>query len=132
MPRYTAETARRKALSLVKPLIANGFNESALARQEGVTPQAINQRLKKKPVQDVLRDFIDSPILKRRLINVANEALKAKRNTKKGLIPDHDARHKYWHDLVTAGGVLKNDGSGGVKIVNIIHNYRDKKDAGSS
>lgn len=132
MPRYTKETAERKAASLVKPLIRNGFNESKTARELGVTPQAINERLKRKPVQDALRNWIDSPALKKRLVGVAQEALRATRMTKNGNKPDHDARHKYWHDLVTAGGVLKNDGSGGVKVINIIHNYRKEKNAPSA
>ena len=115
MPKYTKETAEAKANLLIKPYIRNGLNQSATARELGVTSEAINQRLKRK------------------LVSVAQEALRATRITKKGNKPDHDARHKYWHDLVTAGGVLKNDGaSGGVKIVNIIHNYREKKDAPSS
>ena len=133
MPRYTKETAEAKAALLIKPYIRNGLDQSKTARELGVTSEAINQRLKRKPVQDYLRKFIDSPQLKRRLVTVAQEALRATRITKKGNKPDHDVRHKYWHDLVTAGGVLKNDGAaGGVKIVNIIHNYREKKDAGST
>ena len=131
MPRYTKETAEAKARLLIKPYIRNGLNQTLTAKELGVTSEAINQRLKRKPVQDALRNWIESPILKRKLISVAQAALRANRMTKKGSKPDHDARHKYWHDLVTAGGVLKNDGNPGVKIVNIIHNYREKN-AGSS
>ena len=132
MPKLKEHTAKLRALRLAKSLLDNGLNESKVARLEGVSKQAIHSRLKHLPVQDALRNWIDSPQLKKRLVAVAQEALSARRMTKKGSKPDHDARHKYWHDLVTAGGVLKNDGAaGGVKIVNIIHNYREKKDAGS-
>jgi hypothetical protein len=134
MPKYTPETARMKAESLTKPLIRNGFNQTMVAKQEGVTPQAINQRLKHKPVQDALQRYINSPQLKKRLIQVSELALKATdsryKKNKQGkmvlkIVPDHDARHKYWHDLITAGGILKNDG-GGVKVINIIHAYRNR------
>lgn len=127
MPTYSKKKAELRAELLVKPLLRNGLNEAAVAREQGVSRQAINQRLKHKPVQDALRKFIESPELKRRLITVAQEALCAKKHTLRGVKPDHDARHKYWHDLVTAGGVLKSNGEGGVKIINIIHAYRKEK-----
>jgi len=61
MPRYTKETAEAKAAILIKPYIRNGLDQSKTARELGVTSEAINQRLKRKPVQDYLRRFIDSP-----------------------------------------------------------------------
>jgi acid stress-induced BolA-like protein IbaG/YrbA len=112
MPKYTQETARLKAQQLIKPYIRNGLNQSAVAKELGVTSEAINQRLQHQPVKDALREYINSPKLKAKLIEVATEALRAKKYTKKGSKPDHDARHKYWHDLVIAGGVLKENGKG--------------------
>ena len=138
MPRYTPEVAKAKAEKLIKSYNRNGLNQSALARELGVTSEAINQRLKKKPVLDTLQAYINSPKLKNRLIKVAQDALSAyheKRVKNKDgeiklkKIPDHDTRHKYWHDLVTAGGVLKPSDSGGIKIINIVHAYRKEKNA---
>lgn len=129
MPRYRKETAELKAKAFTRLYVKKDLCQARVAEAEGVTRQAINARIKHLPVRDALRDWIDSPRLKRRLVDVAQKALRATRMTKRGNKPDHDARHKYWHDLVTAGGILKNDGGGGVKIVNIIHNYRKEKNA---
>lgn len=115
--------------TLVKPLLRHNFNQTEVARELGVTKQAVNQRLKQKAFQDALQKYINSPQLKARLITVAREALKAKKYTKKGSKPDHDARHKYWHDLCQAGGILKANGEGGVRIFNIIHAYRKTNNA---
>ncbi len=134
MPRYTPEVAKLKADSLTKLVLDNGLNQAAVARKLGCTRQNIQDKLAKKPVQDALQSFINSPKLKNRLIKVAQEALKAQtlkfKEDKNGKVhikkcADHDARHKYWHDLLTAGGILKNEG-GGTKIINIIHAYRNK------
>jgi len=124
MPKYTSQTAALKAEKVVKSYSRNGFNQSATARELGVSQANISKRLQQKPVQDSLQKYINSPELKARLIAVAREALRAKKYTKKGSKPDHDARHKYWHDLCQAGGILKANGEGGVKIINIVHNYR--------
>jgi len=112
MPKYKPETEKIKAKNLIKPYISNRLNQSALARQEGVTPSAINQRVNRKPVQDALQAYINSPKLKNKLIRISNAALDAKHYTKKGSKPDYDVRHKYWHDLLTAAGVLKINGNG--------------------
>ncbi len=138
MPRYRPETARIRAENLVKPLLANNLNEAAVARQQGVTRQAINQRLQRKPVQDALQRYINSPKLKKKLIEVAQEGLSANKVISCNVIapngegmkdansmtkdfvdvPDHQARHKFWHDLCVAGGVLKTNGeSEGNRIV---------------
>ena len=132
MPRYTKETAEAKANLLIKPYIRNGLNQSATAKELGVTSEAINQRLKRKPVQDALQRYLNSPKLKEKLIKVANEGLSANKviscnviaNDGEGMkdansmtkdfidVPDHQSRHKFWHDLLTAAGVLKETGKG--------------------
>ncbi len=138
MPRYTPEVAEAKAKNLIKPYIRNGLNQSALAKELGVTSEAINQRLKRKPVQDALRRYIDSPKLKAKLIKVAEEGLSANKviscnviaNDGEGMkdansmtkdfidVPDHQSRHRFWHDLVTAAGVLKiNDNGQGNNVI---------------
>jgi hypothetical protein len=143
MPRYNPETAKRRAMALVKPLLANGFNERKTGDQLGVTRQAINQRINRKPVQDILQKFLSSKKLKKVLIETAIDGIQADKSIsaailvqKNGtvvkaddhggiMVKDHHARHKYWHDLMTATGVLKINGEGnGVRIVNIIYGYR--------
>lgn len=148
MPRYKKETAELKAKNLLKPYIKNNFNQTLTARQLGVTQEAISQRLKCKPVQDMLQRYINSPKLKKKLIQVAQDGLEANKviscnviaKNGEGMsdansmtkdfidVPDHQARHKFWHDLCSAGGILRTDGdNGGVKIINIVCAYRKEK-----
>lgn len=145
MPKYRPETARMKAKSLVKPLIRNHLNVSATARQLGVTPQAIEQRLKHKPVRDLLQKFLDSEKLEKVLIEVGIDGLKANKVISCNVIapngegmkdansmtkdfvdvPDHQSRHRFWHDLLVAKGKLKTNGNGDTpSIVNIVYAYR--------
>ncbi len=145
MPRYRPETAKAKAKKLIKPYIRNGLNQTALAKQEGVTPSAINQRLQRKPVRDLIQKFLDSPKLDKALIAGAVDGLRADKDISCNIIaqngeglkdansmtkdfvkvPDYNARHKYWHDLLVAKGKLKINGNGnGHSIVNIIYAYR--------
>ena len=129
MPKYTPGVERIRARQVSKSFIKSGMNASAIARQRGTTPQNEAKKIRRQPVQDALQEYINSPKLKAKLIAVSNEGLSAKCYTKKGIKPDHDARHKYWHDLCQAGGILKLNGEGGVKIINIIHAYRKENNA---
>ncbi len=130
MPKYTEKTARNRAISLVKPLIRNGFNESKTARELGITPQAVNERLRHKPVRDVLQEFLASDELKEELKKVAAEGLKAEQYDMIGKPhPAHSVRHRFWRDLLISTGNLKTDGSSGIKIINIIHAYRKENNA---
>lgn len=101
------------------------MNSAEVARKEGVTRQAINQRLKKQPVKDALKEFIESDALKHVLIEVATQGLGATKPVGAALllqqdgkilkaeqqgaieVDDHNARHRFWHDLLTAAGILK-------------------------
>lgn len=114
MPKYRKETEEAKAKSLIKPYIKCGLNQSKLARQEGVTQSAINQRINRKPVQDCLQQYLNSDKLKKELQKVASEGLKASRvipaadsESMDSNVPDHGARYKFWHDLMIVGGHLK-------------------------
>lgn len=55
MPKLKTETAKFRALNLTKSLLANHLNQSAVARQEGVTKSAINQRMQHLPVRTPLQ-----------------------------------------------------------------------------
>jgi hypothetical protein len=144
MPKLKPQTERLKAISLTKPYIKSGFNQSEVARQRGVSRATINEQVNRKPVQDILQKFLNSPRLKNRLIKVAEEGLRADKVISCNVIapngegmkdansmtkdfvdvPDHQARHKFWHDLMVGAGAIKTDGSKGVSIVNIVLGYR--------
>lgn len=133
MPKYTPKTAKLKAEFLVKKLMDHGFNETKTARDLGITQQAIHSRMQRKPVQDCLQRYIHSTKLKRKLVKVANEGLDATKVVACNIIapdgegmkdansmtkdfidvPDHQTRHKFWHDLMAATGELKGDSEGG-------------------
>ena len=109
MPKLKKETEKARAQGLAQVVIKNRFNQTKVAAELGCSPQNIQKKLARKSVQDALQKYIESPELKAELTKVAKEALKAKNFTKKGSKPDHDARHKYWHDLVVASGFMKRD-----------------------
>lgn len=133
MPRLKPETAELRAANLVKACIDNGLNQSALARKEGVTQQAINSRFKHLPVQTPLQEAL-------RKIGITTEykARKFKELLESTRLQSVGFKTRVVHDNNTRAGVLKllcqvgkdidgdKNGSPGVKIVNIIHNYREK------
>lgn len=130
MPILSPALKRARANKVVKGLIKNRLNESALAREKGVTPQAISKQVNKPEVQDKLQEFLDSPALDQLLLEVASQGLCADRPvgaailiSKNGGIekaeeqgairmPDHSARHKFWHDCMIIKRKLKIDSSG--------------------
>jgi hypothetical protein len=125
MPRYTPQVAKLKAQRVSKSLIDNGLNASEVARLRGTTPQNEAKLARSKPVVDTLQEYLDSPKLKKELENVAVEGLKANSTTRLGVLPNHDARHKFWRDLMIGCGKLKVNGTGtGASVVNIIYGYR--------
>lgn len=69
MPRLRPETEKARASKLIKSYSKTGFNQSRLAKQEGVSQPAINQRLTRKPVQQTLDEHIQK-VAKRVGINL--------------------------------------------------------------
>ena len=146
MPKYTKQTAILKAKKLTRLYLHNNLNQSAVARQENVSRQNINQKLKNPIVQDMLQKFMNSNKLKKAWIEVGIDGLQAERSisavilvNKNGevikaddhggiMTKDYHARHKYWHDLGLGMGILKTSGdnNSGTKIINIIHAYRNQ------
>ena len=106
MPKQKKITKRLKAVNLAKPYIKAGFNQSKLARKRGVNRATICEQVHRKPTIDSLQEYLNSPVLKRRLVAVAKDGLSAKLPNKKRT-KDHDVRHKFWRDLGAALGVLK-------------------------
>jgi hypothetical protein len=127
MARLKPETIKAKALKLTKDYLSTpDLCKADVARKRGVSRQAITKQINRKPVQDLLKKFLNSPKLKKALIEVGIDGLKAERSTgaailvqKDGtvvkaddeggiMIADHNARHKFWHDLGITTGFLKN------------------------
>ena len=80
MPKYKASTAKLKAKKLVKAYSKAGFNQSRLAKREGVSQAAIHDRLSKAPVQKTLIALANKMGLSdRRLVKKHNQLLDAKR-----------------------------------------------------
>lgn len=59
MPRYRPETEKLKVKNLTKSYIESGFNQSELARREGVTRQTINEKVHRVTVQKTLSELLD-------------------------------------------------------------------------
>ncbi len=120
-------TKKLRAKKLTKAYIKSGLNQKKLAKKLGVTRQTINKKIHKPEVQDCLKKYLDSASLRKELISVAQDGLSAtktvvivgKDKTKIKIITDHYARHKYWHDLMSSTGNLKETGTGPVKIITI-------------
>ena len=129
MPTLKPETARLRAANLSKSFIASGCNQSEVARREGVTSQAINQRFKHLPVGTPLQ-----AALKKIGITTAYKAKKFKEllesknkrslNFKTIEVPDNQTRASVLKLMCQVDKDIDGDKSGGVKIINIIHAYR--------
>jgi len=59
MPKYRPETAKLKAKHLAKTCLRNNLNQNRMAKELGISHQAVNQRLQKAPVQKTLQNIID-------------------------------------------------------------------------
>ena len=139
MPTYKPETEKAKAENLTKLYLEENMSQIAVAKREGVTKQAIHQRIHRPAVQSVLQKYFESEKLNKRLVKVAKEGLRANRiiqdkldniedeETNSSTIPDHNVRHKFWRDILIIKGKLKPNGNGkGVSVSNVIINIRDK------
>lgn len=140
MPTLTPETEKLRAENLTKRYLQAGMNQAELARRKGVHRATINKQVNKPLVRDCLSKFLGSDSLKQALIEVAKEGLEAQRVTNASILvdkngqviksedhggietPDHNARHKFWHDLLVHLGKL--DPEEKMKyppIINVIH-----------
>jgi len=97
MPKLRPETARARAKKLIKSYSATGLNQSELARLEGVSPSAINQRLNKAHVQKTFAEIMDSNGLEdAMLVEKIKEGLEATKVISAFVIvkPDKDGEGK--------------------------------------
>jgi len=135
MPRYRPETAKAKAKKLAKAYSKAGFNQTRLAEKEGVTSQAINQRLKKAPVQRTLEEYLDKAFPKSYIQNKFKEGLEGNKvvgylnNKVEGTqkvsdefieVPDLHCRHKYLVTLLEVQKIIKHNGNGHTGTGNVI------------
>ena len=137
MPKYKANNKKLKAKLLAKTCLKNNLNNAKTARQLGVTKQAIQQQVNTPEVQDALQVYLDSADLKDKLIKKADEGLEANKIISANItygeadektddfieVPDHNARHRYWHDLMQILGKLKPVGTPNIydtKIIQLI------------
>ena len=116
-------TKKLRAKKLTKAYIKSGLNQKKLAKKLGVTRQTIHKKVHTKEVQDCLKNYLDSPELKEKLIKVAKQGLSANKFlVVKDLaksVADHGVRHKYWHDLMNIKGHIKDAGTAPVNIFTI-------------
>ena len=104
MPKLKKATAKRKAKKLIKDYANAGFNETELARREGVSQPAIHQRLNRSFVQQSINEILeDSGLTDNALVKVLKDGLKAKR----GKTKDHYARHKFLCTILEMKGHIK-------------------------
>lgn len=151
MPKYKPETARAKAKYLAKACIKNRLNQSALARKEGVSHQAINQRFTHTPgAQKTLQDIIDRSLQRAgttltKVYKRNDQQLSATRVISAMVspdgkdkdangqscdfidVPDWNARDKAIDRSLNLYGHIKQaNGNGkGASIVQIFYGYRD-------
>ena len=80
MPRLKPITEKLKAIILTKPYIQNGLNQSALARERGVSRATINEQVHKPAVRSALQEaFRKIGISTRYKAKKFKELLEAKR-----------------------------------------------------
>ncbi len=132
MPKLETKTAKLKASRLTNLYVSNGLNQSAVARKEGVTRQAINQRLKHLPVQSELQTALHKiGITTKYKARKFKELLEAKKLQGQAYIKtsDNSVRIATLKLICQVNKDIESDSSSGVKIINIIHAYRKEKDA---
>lgn len=130
MGKRRPETEKARALDLVNVFLNSDCSVNKTAKVLGVTHPTVSERMARKPVQDIMKEFLDSEDLRRALISVATDGLQAEKSISAAIlvqkdgtlvkaddhggimVPDHHARHKYWHDLMTAIKALGSNGNG--------------------
>lgn len=140
MPKYRSEIAKAKAKALIKLYIRNGLNQRALAKERGVSPQAIGEQLKRPIVQQTLAEYLQKSFKYKYIKTKFNDGLEANKvvgylnNKVEGAqkvsdefveVPDLHCRHKYLVTLLECQKYLKHNTNGnGVSISNIVINFK--------
>ncbi len=130
MPTLTPKIAKLKASNLIKSYSAAGFNQSRLARMEGVSQSAINQRFKHLPVQTPLQEALRKiGITTQYKARKFKELMEAKKlHGERGQeVEDNTTRIKTLQLLCHVDKDINDDKSGGVRVINIIRTYLPQK-----
>ncbi len=142
MPKLTSEVAKARATKVVKGLIKNGLNESRLAVEEGVTPQAISKKVNSPLVQKTLAEYLERSFNRKYIKTKFKDGLEANKvvgylnNKVDGTqkvsdefveVADLHCRHKYLVTLLECQGLLRHSSNGNnVSILTVI--YANRKD----
>ena len=141
MPKLSPELEKARALKVVKGLNRNNFNASALARESGVSPQAIAKKIKRPIVQKTLSDYLKKHFSQKYIKDKLREGLKANKvvgylnNKTEGVekvsdefveVPDFHCRHKYLVTLLECQGNIKSNGKNGDTHIHITIEQKEK------
>ncbi len=132
MPKYLPLTAKLKAQNLTKSLLQNNWNQAALARKEGVSRAAINQRISHLPTEQTLKEALRkagiNSVYKAKKFRELMEA-KEHRTIRGKLkqVSDNHSRLGALKLVCEVDGDIKSAAEGGIKDINIIHAYRKDK-----
>jgi len=149
MPRYRPETAKAKAKELARIVIKNRLSQTKTARELGCTPQNIQQKVNREPVQKTLQDIISRNLKQagtsmRKVYRVNDKQLSATRTISAVIspegkqkdangqtcdfveVPDWNAIDKAVNRTLILVGHLKqsNNNGKGVSVINIVYDHR--------
>jgi predicted transcriptional regulator len=123
MPRPSKTLQKIRDKSLVKSLVKHGGNTTLVAKERGVSQQAICQAVKRPGVQKTITEWLDKVGASDLKVAKAIDAgLEAKKKDK----ADHTVRHRYVETALKLRGHLKQEDSGPkitwIQILNEIQN----------
>lgn len=138
MPKHTDYIAKAKARRLTKLYAQKGLNQAAVAREEGVSRQAINQRIHKDAVIKTMSEILDrAGITDDFLAEKLKEGINAVecRFVKKGKkfvlknIKDFGTRHKYVVTALEVKKHIRTEEGDKQLVVHLDFGHRKKKEA---
>lgn len=139
MPNDKLKLKKDKAKALSKLYIQSGLNQAEVARQKGVTRQAIQQQVNNPLVQETLAELLKTEFNPSFIIKKFKQGLNAQkvisafvivksndptvknkradaRSTDFIEVPDMDCQHKWFKTLLEAQEYLKNNGGQSVGV----------------
>lgn len=155
MPRETGIQKRVKSKRLIKAYIDADCNQAELARRQGVTPQTIGKKLKKRKVLQTIEKRLDkegindtylakklkegleaTKVISANIIEIKSDdpTVKEKKAHSRTMdfidVPDLNTRYKYLMLAFELRGHIKRGASGdtGHKVFNFIYGHRSEID----
>ena len=108
MPKLRPETEKIKASNIVKDLQKNGMSQSKLAKKEGVTRQAIHQRLQRNYVKVAFEDLLEkSGVSDKKLAETISNGIDAEKSVSADILVDENGQVK--KDFDNYGAVMVPD-----------------------